>query len=229
MSWGLGYSLTLEGWHSFTMLQVMAILGPALDQRFYPSHPDYDQCTEDEGLMMAYARGAALATMSFLSRQGELKIKLPRPTGSLYSIGPQEYLDKILLQQAINMLQAFDAVVPSPNITNLSPDDRPYLVTMLKEAMSYNQDLVKEFSESMIPAQDARHMSKLLVSPLPPDGATFSRNLPPRVMQARGFRPSAPKPIHNSVDLIRLGLTCRMHKPLRRYIKVELGKEESLG
>lgn len=224
----LEYSLkTVEGWHSFIMLEVMAVLGPALDQRFFPGHGDYDKCPEKECLMMAYARGAALATVGSLSREGLIKINVPSSTGSLSIISPQEYFDRTLLQQAINILQAFDAVVFTMTITNLKSTDRLFLVTMLKDALSYNPDLVKEFSRSRVPAREARRKSKLLVSPLPPEGATITKRQRAKVMQPSGSRLSIPPPTHNSVELIRQGLTSCLYRRLRDYAKDTLGKKEA--
>ena len=59
-----GHNLSsFKGWHAFVMLHVAVVLGPALDPRFSSSWKGEEVSVQDN-LMIAYARGAALTTIS---------------------------------------------------------------------------------------------------------------------------------------------------------------------
>jgi hypothetical protein len=205
----LGYNLErFMDWHSFVMLHVMAALGPALDLRFYPSHQDWDQATEYDCLMMGYARGAALQTMSYLGGVNSLRISIP---GFRQLLDANEYFEDVLLKQAVIFVHVFDAAQAenTRHFSKLGNPDRPHLIRMLCEALGHRQQLVTEFETQLKGLKPHRPKTSILAVPLPPEGA--------KTIRTSRMTCGITKSLHNSEALIRLGLTPTLHPTLRRY------------
>jgi hypothetical protein len=205
----LGYHLEyFSDWHGFVMLQVMAALGPALDLRFYPSHRDWETASEYDCLLLAYGRGAALRTMSYLGTIGTLKISMP---GSNELISANEYFADVLLKQAVLLVEAFDAVraQKTPHFSMLGYQDRPHLLRMLREALNHFPKLASDFDLHLGRLKPHRAGASVMTVPLPPSDA--------RVVRISRMTCTRPKAKHNSEPLIRSGLTPTLHPTLRRY------------
>jgi hypothetical protein len=205
----LGYHLErFSDWHSFTMLHVIAALGPALDPRFYPSHKGWGQASEYDCLMMAYARGAALRTMTHLGALSFLKLRIP---GIKSLVNPNEYFEDILLKQALLFVRAFDAAQAedTAQFSKLSNADRPHLIRMLSEALGHCKELVADFDKHLKGLKPCQSKTEIMAAPLPPMGAS--------VVKISLMTCGTKKYKHNSETLIRHGLTPTLHPTLRRY------------
>jgi hypothetical protein len=222
----LGYCLErFSDWHSFVMLHVMAVLGPALDPRFYPSHRDYGIASEYDCVMLAYGRGAALRTMSFINRSNIIKLNLP---GSRTLVDPITYFQDVLLDQAVYLVQAFDTTQAeeTPEFSDLTKDDRPHLLRMLREALKHCPRLVVDFNTWVERVRLSTVEASPLTIPLAPEGG--------RIVNVEQTRAGGRRRVqHNPEAVIRYGLTPTLHPILRRYheevvIKKEMEKDREL-
>jgi hypothetical protein len=205
----LGYHVErFSDWHSLTMLHVIAALGPALDLRFYPSHKEWNQTSEYDCIMMAYARGAALRTMSHLGTISCLKLRIP---GIKPPVNPNEYFEDVLLKQTILFVKAFDATRAEdmPSFSKLGNADRPHLIRMLREALGHSKELVAKFDRHLKGLGLHQSKTPIMAVPLPPVGA--------ETVKISLMTCGTARYKHNSEALIRHGLTPTLHPTLRRY------------
>jgi hypothetical protein len=206
----LGYCFDrFSDWHSFVMLHVMAILGPAIDPRFYPNHRDYLTASENDCVMLAYGRGAALRTMYRMARYTCIKLSLP---GSNAPVEPTVYFEETLLKQAIYFVQAFDAAQAeeTPEFSDLRKGDRPHLIRMLAEALNHRGHLVTAFNKRLSRLDLSQVKPIPLCAPSAPERA--------RTIRVTRMKPGGSSKItHDPEALIRFGLTPTLHPILRRY------------
>ncbi|KAJ3516858.1 hypothetical protein NMY22_g14104 [Coprinellus aureogranulatus] len=209
----LGYDIELpQDWHSFVMLHIMALFGPVLDRRFHVSHKDYGTFTEQDAIMMAYARGAALETIGHLESQSVLKITT---SSSTVLDGPQAYFNEVAIQQAICLIRAFRRIVAVNDavISSFNEGDTDRFATMVREALIFGNDdqLAKEF-DKLIKKIDLDDNESYLAVPLPPEDMKT-------VITNRALIDGSSLQTHDCCTLIRRGLTPTLHKALRRYLQ----------
>ncbi|KAJ3517770.1 hypothetical protein NMY22_g13891 [Coprinellus aureogranulatus] len=210
----LGYEIDHpQDWHSFVMLHIMALFGPVLDRRFHVSHKDYGTFTEQDAIMMAYARGAALATIGHLESQSVLKVTT---SSSIVLDGAQAYFNDVAIRQAICLVRAFHRIVAANDvvISSFNEGDTKRFTSMVREALIYGNDdhLAREFDKAVKKIDLDDDDESYLAIPLPPEDMKT-------VITNRALINGSTLQTHDCWALIRRGLTPTLHKALRRYLQ----------
>jgi hypothetical protein len=163
----IGYDLSsFNAWHAFVMLHVAVVLGPALDPRFYRNWGGAEATVQDN-LMIAYARGAALTTISRLSCMN-VRVKPMGPATE--GITPQQYFNDTLLRTAVLYYRAFTHIVHRGDrneITTHLPGHAERTKQLLRQALRHDQELLLKFDQEVAPPFPSARPKTLPAIPLP--------------------------------------------------------------
>ncbi|TEB25346.1 hypothetical protein FA13DRAFT_1796458 [Coprinellus micaceus] len=215
---------SFTSWHRLILLHVLAILGPVLDYRFYPTW-NQEAISDPDCMTIAQARGAVMETINSLTSIGITVRRGPPGTGWVTA---RQYFDDALLATTILFRQAFVTVTEKAKgshagLSNFRTAHQPHAVKLLRRSLCYRPDLLNAFDQAFTGPDSAEEPVDLYTIPLLAEEGVVDLRC---MVRASGS--NCPKNKHDPIKLIHKGATWSLNQAFMRTYADILKREEEV-